>query len=153
MFSISASRWCGSKHIYFKYSSSTIYLNENVLWLVWRDITNLIRMKVYLYKIRCFHGGVTVLSSWPWHDVVWHVPKFRRNVRTSVCPSKRGATNSLCTWWEVTQGNPQTGRAVLVSETETWTRNLANTKYPADHNFPSYVCSYGGRWLCQQVSR
>jgi hypothetical protein len=151
MFSISASRWCGSKHLYFKSSNSTMYLNENVLWLVTRDITNLLRTKVSLYKIWCFHGGITVLSSWSWHDAVWHVTKFRRNVRTLVCPSKRGATNSSCTWWEETQGYPQTGK--LVSETKTWTRNLANTKYPADHNFPSYVCTYAGRWLCQQVSR
>jgi hypothetical protein len=148
MFSISASRWCGSKHLYFKSSSSTIYLNENFLWLVRRDTTNRIRMNVSLYEIRCFHSGATVLSSWSRHDVVWHVPKFRRNVRTSVFPSKRGATNSSCTWWEETQGNPQTGK--LVSETKTWTRNLTNKKYPADHNFPSYICSYVGRWLCQQ---
>lgn len=137
------------KHLYFKSTSSTIYLNENVLWLVGTDITILIRMKVSLYKIWCFHGGVIVLTSWSWHDVVWHVPKFRRNVRTSVCPSTRGATNWSSTWWEETQENPQTGKSL----------GPDMNQEPREHEVSCRSqlsvlrSSYAGRRLCQRVSR
>jgi hypothetical protein len=71
---------------------------------------------------------------------------FRRSVRTSVPVYVLRKEEQLIRHVPGERKPKETRSQESYSKTTIWTRNLANTKYPADHNFPSYVRSYAGRW-------